>query len=603
MKAEKNVKNYTPEAWEIFLQAAEQFLVSKGYSALGNCLFETPAANGPGGRFFLLPLEEIEELPGCRKKDYQCPVVFLVLSKKVLPARRNENFRYLEELFGNPKFGNTAQAIFRAERIKGNRGLPPPVSDTCDLVNVIDVLEDGFGDRLEKTISFLFTLRKELGVDWMGRFREGFYTSFVNYYALIPDQITGTYQGDTLTVLDAVDKQVILPGKTDVSEESHHRPLEFARAPLAFYLQTMALAARFIADRLKNKKIRLLLLDNRAQIESSQDKKKKNKFIEKTDDNKVALGSLCELLLGEGAAELSDCFEIYMGGTRCRKKDEATGFFVNDEESDKQLMCAYEFDPVDAAFNADNFFGEDESYRDQIFERVSRSHFVLLDFFLNAMNTCLAFDFIEKFSEIKQGRNEPSTTWYFITSAVHDSVTRYAQSGLLAQYYESAVVNAGDDPTNPKRQIIFLYKLLVFIQSRMKSILRHYDTVRDLFFHIDGASCPGICAKCCEEKVNLSGKKEPQHEKCFSATQRCIKRFLAEDDNFASIVIPKYKYWKELFELLDDTITKFQILPQADWQLVQHQIDFMDSKKEFIENRQFCCRYIKAKMELWSEIY
>jgi hypothetical protein len=256
-------------------------------------------------------------------------------------------------------------------------------------------------------------------------------------------------------------------------------------------------------------------------------------------------------------------------------------------------------------------FDRERNHAWEVYKKIKDSHFVLLDFFLNEEDTYLAFDFIRDMADIQRQQGDVSTTWYFITSAVYDSVVKYSQSGLLAEYYESAVVNAGDDPTNEKRQIIFIYKLLTFINARIKSFSRYKDLIfeRMLSERKDDKERPECCVKV---RKNESGEKhedpacqgECGKNKCLEEMQTAIKRYLTEYDNIYSLFYDEKDEYKTIVELLDDTITKFLLLPEADWQIIQHQIDYINAKlRKAKGKRQFSCSYINKEIEQRSEIY
>ena len=53
-------------------------------------------------------------------------------------------------------------------------------------------------------------------------------------------------------------------------------------------------------------------------------------------------------------------------------------------------------------------------------------------------------------------------------------------------------------------------------------------------------------------------------------------------------------------------ITKFLLLPHADWQIIQHQIDYINARLSSVNGKhkhKFSCNYIWQEIESRSEIY
>jgi hypothetical protein len=389
---------------------------------------------------------------------------------------------------------------------------------------------------------------------------------------------------------------------------THRVDHELFRAPIPFPLQELIDAKNEIEKKLnkgdKDKKIRLLLIDNRSD----------NKFISE-DRNSPKPKSLCNLLFSkDGGFGLGDIFEIQMLGKSVYKKkdeDNVPQFYQND--IDTKLSNYSVFEGECQKFKFEKFKNKKslekcekeyhkafidkqnesviENYADLVYHKIKDADFVLLDFFLDNDDTYLAFDFIKDMAEIKKHEGDSSTTWYFITSAVYDSVVKYSQSGLLAEYYESAVVNAGDDPTNKKRQIIFLYKLLTFINARLNSFKGYKDSIM---------KCRMFNKTC---GYNNDYCREP--EKCLFPVQSLCRKYTAEYNEITKIFPrTKEKEFKEIVELLESIITQFLWLPEADWQSIQHQIDYINAKLKSIgEEKKFSCSYILDEIKKRSNIY
>lgn len=574
--------------WNILCDAVAIYLQGKGYKSPDSRYFE-----GHGQSFFILPLEELELLPDYRLKDWASPVIFLYRGKRFVPSRKNPSFPYLKELFGNPEFGHTAQAIFRAEIVwqRSATDTDEALPGNREPLNVADVLAENFLMQLDCVIARLHDKQERqngLNLELMGRYREMYYQSFVAYYDVLPDSEKPKIKDvDRLLLQLRFGKQQLTP------EEGHRVDMEFIRAPLSFYLQHLAEVANFIANNIKeNKRIRLLLLDNQAAV--TGDDAQKNKFIQPLDTNSTRFeaanskpGPLCALLLDkEKCGDLASCFEISMlGGENMCSSSEGVPKFSEED-----------FKPDNESFKAERFFStirsEKNEYPENVYEQITKADFILLDFFLDKDNTYLAFDLINKISELKLYNNNSSTLWYFITSAVHDSVASYAQSGLLAQFYESAVVNSGDDPTNPKRQIIFLYKLLTFINSRAanfraleKSVLKN-----KLF------TCRGIEYSCSE---------------CLHKLTSMPRKYLAEFSEIKEI-FPKLadEKTKKIAELIIQVVDQYSWLPEADWPMIQMQINYLVQARSEVKDSaddgkevRFYCKYIQDELNRRAEVY
>jgi len=253
------------------------------------------------------------------------------------------------------------------------------------------------------------------------------------------------------------------------------------------------------------------------------------------------------------------------------------------------------------------------NYAWRVYKEIKEAHFVLLDFFLNDENTYLAFDFIRNICDIKKIDENSSTTWFFITSAVYDSVVKYSQSGLLAEYYESAVVSAGDDPTNKKRQMIFIYKLLTFIKARLSSFDKYKKSIHEKLFGDESNDSKSrekdIAPQKCSEKYKNNGPPPCDWESCLEGLQTNIKRYLTEFDDVASIFYDSStKEIKVIIESLDNLINQFIWLPEADWYIIQHQVDFINEKLKKIKDTnlnkcRFSCGYILKELKERSEVY
>lgn len=529
--------------------------------------------------------------------------IFLVLSKQDIPDYlhpENGMHDYAESLLGNPEFGYVDKAVFLGEIIYKEKEAQNEnaSSKNIEYTNIINLQEHDELKRLADLLKGegeLPLINEEL--------RAKYYDIFIKYYDLI--KINGEIPVETKILLN--DAQAKYRALNDTQESNHSDGLELFEAPVPFPLIELIQTKEEIEKSLKHKKdpdnskapITLLLIDNKGD--------------KVANGHNGALQETIALMEKIGNNKENPLFEVKMleDFTYTYNKENP----AQPEDADIFKLSEFKKD-MEEIFD-DNTEDSDKNYAIKVYAKTTKCHFVLLDFFLNKENTYLAFDFIHDIAKIKKKKLDSSTTWYFITSAAYDSVAKYSQSGLLAEYYESAVVNAGDDPTNKKRQIIFLYKLLTFINSRFKSFTRYKDII---FYRILGP-CPHENIKnrkeCCvnveinackDESIPIEawGDGKCEKNKCLEHLQTCIKRYLTEFDNIASIFYgkEKSKRYKRIVERLDDTINKFLLLPEADWQIIQHQIDYINARLEEVGDRgRFSCSHILDEITKRSEIF
>lgn len=557
--------------------------------------------------------------------------IFVVTSEHNIPDIFNPHkAMYYEPInvIKNPGFNDIHKAVLLAELIfKKN-------DDRCEIKNILNINDDMFIDKFEHLIKNKNPHKIT--------FREEYYRIFVNYYdsfRIQPDleKITiekflgyvKTKYKETGETVDesqnSLNELATLAHHLDFANEiynflngirtakkTHRVKYELFRAPMPFPLQELVDAKRKIEKDLKQentkRRIKLLLIDNKI-----------DKI--KTGNQK---GPLLETFKN---FDLQSIFEIEMLGDIVYKSDDTGQPQFYKREFDNGLLKEREFDIKKLPDKSEEIFDYKEfkeqlqlyleedatkiskyTYPLKVYEKIKSSHFILLDFFLNEENTYLASDFIKDISKIKKQEGDYSTTWYFITSAVYDSVVKYSQSGLLAEYYESAVVNAGDDPTNKKRQIIFVYKLLTFIQSRLRSFNSYKNAIYNYMLNDAKEIGKEVCCVTAPNKnIKTAGCLENcRRDNCLEEMQTYIKRYLTEYDNIWSLFYDEKhkKDYKNIAVLLDDTIKKFLWLPEAEWQMVQHQIDYINAKlKTLGENGKFSCQYINGELEKRSEIY
>jgi len=595
------------------------YLETEGFRSFGKCCFQKN-----GRKFFILPLCRLEELRDLRKetRDYDSPVIFLISAESEMPAPYNKKMPkdHRKELFGNPEFGNISKAILSAEIITTTS---KDSNVYRSFQNVVKVLDKAFPENVIK----LLKNREDIAIDY-GKYRQEFYKTFVEYYhiddfnlrnidprdvgiyfkAILDKMVQSEFIVRYVTDKEGKKKETELYKKLsklnghdvdslitcadiihcylndiNYNDFTHRVDHELFRAPIPFPLQELIDAKKDIESTLDKKTIKLLLIDN-----------KLDKIIAQKNGNESCEECLISVLFNE---EVCSLFEltmledwVYDGIKRIQIPKEKEKF--DSKKFKKDLHKIFTADGLDRK----------ENYAWKVYEKIKQSHFVLLDFFLNQENTYLAFNFIEDICKIKRAKKHYSTTWFFITSAVYDSVVKYSQSGLLAEYYESAVVSAGDDPTNERRQIIFLYKLLTFINARLKNFCNLQKIIYDRLLKED-ANCEYWNK---EEKCKKNGIKCLEKE-MLVVIRRYLNEFNDVKDIFSSNET-EIKKWQDILESLDNVIKQFIWLPEADWYMIQHQIDFINNKLGGLQDKnlkkcKFSCKYILKELEDRSEVY
>lgn len=608
--------------WGTILDGIKVYLLSAGFE-MGSenpdiPFFKTKTKNdGAGLNFFIIPLKP-EILP-CLKKwradegEYKAPVIFLTeydssdsreYRRGSYPRRKNPDMdpREKQVFFGNPEYKDIFQAILRGEfievfendyndtLIKNSR--PKKKGDRdggssnghCVFSNIVPVFSEKFPENLiENCINQLS--KKDIQSVWeqMGRLRKAFYEAFVNYYDYSTNKVlTRIFNnksekkferinsiGDVNQCIDDFD--VVYKALTTEQGEkdiTHRKDKDFIKSPVSFplcdFAQKLISLKSWIQGNAKDR-VHFLLIDNRTE-----------KFIEKKNEP----GRLCKLLLDDRHGlpeELRSAFQISMLEQEPFELIEGKIKIPDSNHNEQNLEL-----------DSHLFFEEEnEDYRKKIYKKIKEAHFILLDFFLDKDDIWLAFDFIQEINKLKNEENENFITWFFITSAVHDSVSKYQQSGLLAEFYETAIVNSGDDCLNAKRTIIFLYKLITFMYSRYVNFIMYQKEIEELWSRCEDKKCT--------------------EDACLQQKRSCITRYLTEFDSLSSILFSEKASadsYRKVIERVQDTINKFLNLPQADWRMVQYQIDYIDANlKKYDQKHQFCCHYIIKSIESSAEIF
>ena len=562
-----------------------------------------------------------------KESRFNFNTIFLIANRADIPDPFNPHKNmtyYAKNLIRNPKFGGMGKAFLMLELIFKQK----------EIINIVDIYSKKLLDDILSAIKAIKEISEFQGYyGWRKKFHKTFVQFYDNFQNAgkknidlkVPDDLqkaafisTDNKKITWENLEQTNDFYNCLNGILKEKQSAHHVLLELFRAPIPFPLQELVDARNEINTKLKEgnkgKKIRLLLIDNRSD----------NKFISRNGGSSKPK-PLCTLLFSENDGfGLGDIFEIQMLGKFVYKKkdedeDNTPQFYQND--NDTKLSNYSDFEREYEEFKFQKFKNNTlltkseekyhkafidkqnktgiKNYADLVYYKIKEADFVLLDFFLDNDDTYLAFDFIRDIADIKREKGDVSTTWYFITSAVYDSVMKYSQSGLLAEYYESAVVNAGDDPTNKKREIIFIYKLLTFIQAR----LRNFEGFEKAFYRIRlfKDDCGGKTDDC----------KDPH--KCFYPIQSLCRKYLVENNEITKIfpgTRQEQESFKENVELTDNIINQFLGLPEADWPMIQRQIEHLNIRleKRASDNSgetklKFSCKYILEELQKRSEIY
>ena len=487
-------------------------------------------------------------------------------------------------------YSDNTQAFFCAELMKSNSEQEPQGNEsTPEFYNILtfdDLFAPTENDRIKGLKNFI-EKHIEANKNFYKNQLRLFYDTYVNFYddwakfKKYKEKTTGrsffsldqfrklgeryneTTKGikdDTITGINKVLEDVeifrmIMNGVTEFSDHSIEKEMFLSPIPFMFS-DLLVLHQKFSSSHENHKKIRILLIDNKA--------------------DKCA--PLKEIL-----PDYFDLHFLQILETEGVNKNTQFNLKYPDGTEDKGSIS----DICDFIDNKQNGF-----------------YFVLLDFFLDKRDIFLAFDFILEIGKYRKLKQDLSTTSYFIASSVHDSVTRYTQSGLLTEYSSSAIVNSGDDPTNNLRQIIFLYKLLTFVDSR----INNFENLRDQVLRCNLLS----------ERTLSSCKKEEYNtrdcELCLDNVGIISRRFLAESrDILKSLphLVDSNQNALKIADLIIRIIDQWNWLPEADWAIIQMQIEYLRQQEVIYENGnngkgkkiKFMCPYIREQLEMRASIY
>lgn len=254
--------------------------------------------------------------------------------------------------------------------------------------------------------------------------------------------------------------------------------------------------------------------------------------------------------------------------------------------------------------------GGDDSGQD-LEINLSQYILILLDFFLSDSENhqFLAHRFIRDYNVFKEKSNCFQTDWFFIVSEAYNDVLSYANAGSLSSFSGNTRVDFGDNPLNDKRGIVFLYKLLQLLTGRITRISGAWGKIETHFLpqkpnssDSDTASQAKICPDYKEDAKNCPNWKE-----CLDKGILLIHQFTAacEDEirasqNIHELRTKKYNDLYQMAKSLENIINDFLWLPEADWAIVQRQVDFLNKK---FSKHYFACEYIQQELLKRSNIY
>ena len=554
--------------WQIYLEALSQYFTSVGYiseQAKDNTgkVIELYICKKENTVFTVVPLSYIYLLKLNRNSENGL-VFFLVNSELAIPLKTNfqkchKFYPHLIDILGISTYGNVDKAIYMGEVYFDQDQEPNSELKPQNVIN-ISIAHVALLNSIEKCCTEYrkkrnyFILNPELSLaQYYNLFVKGYIKDYkkdevdfaekdtkANEVPKIFEISNISCSGEFNGLLQCAEK--FYRHLNGMSSDNHRTTNDLFRPPIPFFYDDLRQKISSLTERNVGK-VKLLLIDN-----------KQTKF-----------NGLKELLKQVG----NDVFELSM-------------LDINTEHEEKKT------------FDAAKFFSSDDGYKNQIYNAIHQNHFILLDFYLDDGGTYLAHDLIDKISDMKREKGQINRIWYFVTSAVFDSVMKYSESGYLARSCDLSVVHAGDDPVSEKRHIIFIYKLLTFINARLKRFKVDLDCVqRSLYLNRANSSCPSDC------------KKTPAN--CLKKLYQTIERLLVEYDNIADIHFPDKiveQKNKVILERLKDILDDFKWLPEADWQIIDHEIDYLDDLlKDSNLGGSFSCAYILNEIKRRASIY
>ncbi|MEO5358736.1 MAG: hypothetical protein H7844_15765, partial [Nitrospirae bacterium YQR-1] len=211
---------------------------------------------------------------------------------------------YINKLLGIPEFNSKEKAILYAE-LKYDL-------EKKKFFNVINISDYNFTENLRNLIINFY---KEVYPfnDEYNMWKDKYYCTFIEYYERLGFGADTKKNKIVESILqDANDRYNNANGLSYNLKNTHTIPLELFSAPLPFLYCELINSRSEIEGVLKNKKIKLLLIDNKADKIINEDLKQ---------------GPLCELL---SSSDL-DLFELYtVGNSVFKKHNNKWGFFDND---------------------------------------------------------------------------------------------------------------------------------------------------------------------------------------------------------------------------------------------------------------------------------
>lgn len=393
-------------------------------------------------------------------------------------------------------------------------------------------------------------------------------------------------------------------GASEVGYDHHHKKLNLFRSPQPFlfwdFVKSYLEVSDFYQLGTRDSPLPMFLLDNKDFIAGDQN----------DQDNKLK--------------KINKIFENY---GLCRNNNQGLVLFQCVYKSDAKKACClkpynhnnkpFKLFPESETVGLVGFDGEGNQFEINF----SAYLVIFLDFFFSEDPPLRAHEFIADYNAYKLENNCFQNDWFFIVSAAHRDVLGYAEAGSLSSFSSLTRVDFGDNPLLPNREIIFVYKLLKFLQSRSQ---RLELPLAKIFAKFLGLSDSRRCADCagssflCRLSSPIFDNLE-MSKQCLRSGIKIVRQLLLacadESKVEVSLRLPSSKMQAStesneisvnelqvLAQRLEHILLDFLGRPDADWAMIQLQITYLEESFATYGLR-FKCGYIIEEMVLRSKIY
>lgn len=584
------------------------------------------------GRITPFGLERVKELR-IDKKWYDFTPLFLtdqdiLDNNNLISSDIADYYKILYE--DQQNLDDSIRAVYHAELLFEPPDKDRPWLSTGKKICPCNLFKVWPGDKLSSFIQecwkHISDWKDAVGHEVIKQGRKDFYEYFVkkiNWAAYLP-KINGKKFSKYSNIFEQIDKWIYDTRKDDEdadqdSSTGHHAMGKLFRQPVPFFFWDFCAEYAIVKEYFsyiaeKNGedkgKFKMFLLDNidftkNGSGDGGKDKSKKNKLNEISDLLKeYKLDSLFEVTQKD-ENDNSLIFDV-KNYINPRHEDSAT---INNESGKRPVGAGpsrmYFKEQEGQVLLAGPSGRDDQKTEAEI--NISRYLLVLLDFFLSKSpnHQFLAHRFIRDYNAFKEKNNCFHTDWFFIVSEAYSDVLAYADAGSLSSFSGSTRVDFGDNPLNKKRRIVFLYKLLQLLTGRIIRITGAWEKIEKLYLprkkdlpHDQDRPCPCSRRKgekgCADWKRCLDNGIILIHQ--FKTAYEDEKK-LGSDDH---AVHTRYDNQFKMANSLENIITDFMWLPEADWPIIQRQIDFL--RKNF-PDYSFACEYICEELLKRSNIY